>query len=137
MNRKLSLKQSIKINGKDIALKISKGYVAITRKWAKGDVIELNLPMEPRFVYANEKVRDLKGMVALASGPIVYGLEEFDNPELNSYKIDINSPINMTYKNDVLNGVNMITGKALNDKGTKFFFLIFFFDNKFIFIFFL
>jgi len=79
----------------------------------------LTLPIEPRFVFANEKVKNLSGMVAMASGPIVYGLEEFDNPELNSYKFDINSPINMTYKNDVLNGVNIIAGKALTDKGTK------------------
>jgi DUF1680 family protein len=63
-------KAGIKVNGKKIALKISKGYVNITRVWAKGDVIELNLPMEPRFVYANEKVVNLKGMVVLASGPI-------------------------------------------------------------------
>lgn len=116
---KVKSKVSIKINGKDIALKISKGYVAITRKWAKGDVIDLTLPIEPRFVFANEKVKNLSGMVAMASGPIVYGLEEFDNPELNSYKFDINSPINMTYKNDVLNGVNIIAGQALTDKGTK------------------
>lgn len=110
-------KVSIKVNGKKTALKIDKGYVAISRKWAKGDVIELNLPIEPRFVFANEKVENLSGLVTLASGPIVYGLEEFDNPELNSYKIDINSPINITYKNDVLNGVNILTGKALTDKG--------------------
>lgn len=112
-------KVSIKLNGKKIALKIDKGYVAIIRKWAKGDVIELNLPVEPRFVYGNEKVEDLKGMVALASGPVVYGFEDFDNPGLNSYKIDNNSPINLTYKNDVLNGVNIITGEEITDNGTK------------------
>ena len=117
--RKLSLKPGIKVNGKKTALKITRGYVNITRIWAKGDVIELNLPMEPRFVYANEKVGSLKGMAVLASGPIVYGLEEFDNPELNSYKIDTNSPVNMTYKNDVLNGVNIITGKAFTGKGAE------------------
>jgi DUF1680 family protein len=55
-------------------------------------------------------------MAVLASGPVVYGLEEFDNPELNSYKIDTDSPVNMTYKNDVLNGVNIIKGKAFNEK---------------------
>jgi len=109
----------IKVNGKKTALNITRGYVNITRIWAKGDVIELNLPMEPRFVYANEKVQNLKGMAVLASGPIVYGLEKFDNPELSSYKIDINSPVNMTYKNDVLNGVNIITGKAFTGKGAE------------------
>ena len=100
-------------------LKLPRGYVNITRIWAKGDVIELNLPMEPRIVYANEKVGNLKGMAVLASGPIVYGLEEYDNPELNSYKLDISSPVNMTYKTDVLNGVNIITGKAYTEKGAK------------------
>ena len=73
--------------------------------------------MEPRFVYANEKVENLKGMAVLASGPIVYGFEEFDNPELKSYRIDINSQIDMIYKNDLLKGVNIITGKAFSGKG--------------------
>lgn len=58
-------------------------------------------------------------MAVLASGPIVYGLEKFDNPELDSYKIEINSPISMTYKNDILNGVNCIKGEAVTDKGLK------------------
>lgn len=116
---KVKSKASIKINGKDTALKISKGYVAITRKWAKGDVIDLTLPIEPRFVYANEKVKNLSGMVAMASGPLVYGLEEFDNPGLDSYKIDVNTPIKINYKKDVLNGINLITGMAITDKGTK------------------
>ena len=78
--QQLRLNAGIKVNGKITALKITGGYANITRIWAKGDVIELNLPMEPRFVYANDKVENVKGMVVLASGPIVYGLEEFDNP---------------------------------------------------------
>jgi DUF1680 family protein len=109
----------LKINGKKTALKITGGYVSMTRLWSKGDVIELNLPMEPRFVYANEKVENVKGMAVLASGPIVYGLEEIDNPELNSYKIDRNSKINMIYRNDLLSGVNIITGEAYTGKGLR------------------
>jgi hypothetical protein len=70
-------------------------------------------------VYANEKVGNLKGMVVLASGPIVYGLEEVDNPGLKAYKIDINSKTRMTYRNDLLNGVNIITGEASAEKGSK------------------
>jgi DUF1680 family protein len=116
---KIKSKAGIKVNGKKTALKITRGYVNITRIWAKGDVIELNLPMEPRYVYANEKVGALNGMAVMASGPLVYGLEEFDNPELNSYKIDIDSPVNMEYKNDVLNGVNIITGKAHTETGAE------------------
>lgn len=109
----------IKVNGKQTAFKINRGYVDITRIWAKGDIIELNLPMEPRFVYANEKVANLKGMAVVAAGPIVYGLEELDNSELNSYNIDINSPVSLSFKNDVLNGVNIIKGKAFTKNGVK------------------
>jgi DUF1680 family protein len=116
---KVKSKVSIKLNGRRITLKLDKGYVAITREWAKGDVIDLNLPMEPRFVFANEKVENLKGLVALASGPIVYGFETFDNPELNSLQIDINSPVKMTHKTDLLNGVNIITGIAFTSKEKK------------------
>jgi DUF1680 family protein len=75
--------------------------------------------MEPRFVYANEKVENLNGMAVLASGPIVYGLEEFDNPKLSSYKVGVNSPLNMVYKNDLLNGVNIIRGEAITEQGLK------------------
>lgn len=40
----------------------------------------------------------------------------FDNPEFDLYKLDIDSQINMTYKNDILNGVNIITGEAFTEK---------------------
>src|SRR5688572_14755620 len=41
-------KTEIKINGQPIEYTIEKGYAVLKRKWKKGDVIELNLPMEVR-----------------------------------------------------------------------------------------
>lgn len=115
----LKSKSVIKLNGKETNFKIVAGYAVITRTWSPGDKIELNLAMEPRFVFANEKVENLKGMVAVASGPIVYGLEQLDNPELNSIKVDLGSQGILSYKNDLLNGVNILTGKAVTGKGVK------------------
>jgi DUF1680 family protein len=109
----------LRINGKQTELKINRGYVDIFRNWSMGDMIELNLPIEPRFVYANENAGSLKGLSVVASGPIVYALEELDNPGVNSYIIDINSPVSISYKNDILNGVNIIKGKALVGNGEK------------------
>lgn len=37
----------------------------------KGDHIELELPMQPRLITANKAVENLRGQVALASGPII------------------------------------------------------------------
>jgi DUF1680 family protein len=109
----------LRINGKQTELKITRGYVDISRYWSIGDIIELNLPMEPRFVYANERVGNLKGMAVLVSGPVVYGLEELDNPGVNSYCVDVNSPVSISYKNEILNGVNIIEGKALAGNSEK------------------
>ena len=48
------------------------------RKWKKGDVVELDLPMKPRLMEANPLVEEAKNQVAVMRGPIVYCLEGQD-----------------------------------------------------------
>ena len=62
---------TVKVNGENADLRI-------TRKWKKGDVIELNLDMRPRLVEANPLVEEAKNQVAVMRGPIVYCLEGQD-----------------------------------------------------------
>jgi len=62
---------SVKVNGEQADL-------AITRKWKKGDVIELCLDMRPRLIEANPLVEEAKNQVAVMRGPIVYCLEGQD-----------------------------------------------------------
>jgi|P1105metagenome_2_1110788.scaffolds.fasta_scaffold01938_9 hypothetical protein len=57
------------------------GYVNITRKWKKGDVVSLQFDMQPRVVKASERVRADRGMVAVQRGPLVYCAEWCDNPD--------------------------------------------------------
>ena len=64
-------KYMVKVNGENADLRI-------TRKWKKGDVIELNLDMRPRLVEANPLVEEAKNQVAVMRGPIVYCLEGQD-----------------------------------------------------------
>ena len=64
-------KYSVKVNGENADLRI-------TRKWKKGDVIELSLDMRPRLVEANPLVEEAKNQVAVMRGPIVYCLEGQD-----------------------------------------------------------
>src|SRR5688572_25576578 len=70
----------LKVNGKPVSLNVEKGYVSIRRKWKRGDVIALTLPMPVRRVAANEQVAADRGRVALQRGPIVYCAEWPDNP---------------------------------------------------------
>ena len=106
----------LKINGESIVVRPVNGYVTIDRDWKKGDKIEMDLPLAPRLVHANPQVKDLAGLVAIASGPIVYGLEGNLNTELDKLKIDINTPLEMSYDSALLGGVNVITGNGLEDK---------------------
>ena len=64
-------KYSVKVNGE-------KADLTISRKWKKGDVIELCFDMRPRLIEANPLVEEAKNQVAIMRGPIVYCLEGQD-----------------------------------------------------------
>jgi uncharacterized protein len=58
----------------------SNGYIAITRTWSPGDVVNLNLEMRVQYAQANPNVHQMLGRVALQRGPVVYCLEGVDHP---------------------------------------------------------
>jgi DUF1680 family protein len=61
-----SLKPEIRINGKTEELSLKNGFACIERKWTKGDVVELSLPMPIRRVIAHEAVKDNSGLSRLS-----------------------------------------------------------------------
>jgi DUF1680 family protein len=56
------------------------GYVRVRRAWRPGTEVRLTLPMPPRVLVAHPRVDAVRGCVAWARGPIVYCLEEHDQP---------------------------------------------------------
>jgi DUF1680 family protein len=109
-----SVKQlpTVVVNGSAVNETAVDGYISISRRWTKGDKIEINLPMEPRLVYANEKVYNLKDMVSVASGPLVYCFEESLNNGFSQLEIDPTTPGDLNYQAELLQGVNTISGKT-------------------------
>jgi hypothetical protein len=109
---------TLKLNGERIALRLEKGFARIHRKWDRGDTIELSVPMSIRRVQANDKVKENGGKVAIQRGPIVYCAEWPDNKDghvLNLVLPD-DAVLRAEYRQDLLNGVEVITGKALGVK---------------------
>ena len=94
-------KVHLSINDKEVALNMEKGFVKIERNWKKGDVIELNLPMQVRRVIANDQVTVNLGKVALERGPIVYCVEGVDNNG-HVFNLFLGDSIELTaeYRND-------------------------------------
>ena len=74
------LNYQISVNGQSANGKLTDdGYFTITRKWKKGDRVQLHFDMEPRTVRANNKVAADRGMIAVERGPLVYCAEHPDN----------------------------------------------------------
>lgn len=69
---------AVQINGQSIAVVPDRGYLRLTRAWAKGDTVTLSLPMPPGRIYAHPAVRQDQGRVALRRGPLVYCAEAVD-----------------------------------------------------------
>ncbi|MEL1239990.1 aceric acid hydrolase [Flavobacterium flavipallidum] len=73
---------------------VSGSYFKIDRKWKKGDVISLNIPMPVQLMEANPLVEETKNQVAVKRGPLVYCLESegISKPGLvNEVVLDVNS----------------------------------------------
>ncbi|MCH5237467.1 MAG: glycoside hydrolase family 127 protein [Muribaculaceae bacterium] len=86
------------------------GYYTISRKWKKGDIVNLHLDMEPRVVKANSKVEADKGRIAVERGPIVYCAEWPDN-DFDVLSIFVNQKPQFTVKEkpELLEGIVELT----------------------------
>jgi len=108
---------TLRVNSETLSPDMDKGFACITRRWKKGDVIELDLPMPVRRVVAHEMVKDNIGRVALQKGPIVYCLEGVDN---KGHVLDRHIPDDLSFKMefrpDLLGGVSVLKGKEEEGK---------------------
>ena len=112
---------SVSVNGQSLYPE-NRDYITITRSWKKGDVIELNFPMEVRRIAANDNAEDDRDKVALERGPIVYCLEGSDQADgkvFNKYILN-SADIQAHFERDLLNGVVVLDGTAneLQQDGT-------------------
>jgi len=104
---------SYKVNGKQVSAKTDKGYAYIDRTWQARDVVEIDMPMPVKRIYADPRVYANRGRVALQRGPLVYCLEGIDH---NGKVLDImlpgNAKLTTEKRPDLLGGVTVITGTA-------------------------
>ena len=103
----------VKVNGETIPVDImADGYIAIARKWKKGDKVELEFDNSPRIVRSNEKVKSNAGKIAVERGPVVYCAEWCDNDfDINGFIVRPN-PVLSEAKSDKLHGIVELTADA-------------------------
>ena len=114
---------TVKINGRtavtDAAMK--DGYLYLERTWGSADEVTLEFAMPVRKVYANTKVREDVGCVAIMRGPVVYCFEGVDNGEdIQTLFVDRELKAStVTGTDGVLSGMTLldIAGKRLTYAG--------------------
>jgi DUF1680 family protein len=72
---------TVSVNSKSVAGAMPGTYLPIRRRWSAGDVIHLQLEIVPQVIEANPRVADDAGRVAIQRGPLIYCLEEVDQPK--------------------------------------------------------
>ncbi len=108
---------SVKVNGKPVAGTLKPGdYFDLKRTWNKGDVVELNIPMNAIQIEANPFVEATRQQVAIKRGPIVYCLESVDLPkDIGILEVNIPSDIKLMprYDKNLLGGITVLSGEAI------------------------
>lgn len=110
----------ISINGKESEIILKNGFAQINRKWAIGDEVIIEFPMDVKRIRAHENVTADEGQVAIQRGPIVYCLEWADQEEEKALhlSLDENPVFNYSFNANLLNGVGVIStsGSSLSAK---------------------
>ena len=110
----------VKLNGKAVSGATAGQYLPMRRQWTPGDVISVKFNMAPQVTEANPRVAEDFGRVAVQRGPLVYCLEQLDQPQgvaLYDVMLDLrrssSAQFHEQYQKDLLGGV-----VVLNHSGT-------------------
>jgi hypothetical protein len=117
----------VTVNAKVLAGATPGQYLPIRRRWSAGDVIRLAVDVVPQVVEANPRVADDSGRVAIQRGPLIYCLEEIDQPSgISLSDVAVNpgrrpaEQFQTEFKNDLLGGMVVLhhTG-AVYERGAS------------------
>ena len=112
----------VAVNGKSVEGAQAGHYLPIRRQWSPGDTVSLNFPMPPEVVASNPRVSENRGRVAVQRGPVVYCMEQVDQPNTPAMadvaivaKQPAGKAFQTEYKADLLDGVTVLhhNGAAL------------------------
>jgi uncharacterized protein len=102
----------VSINGKAVSAATPGQYLALQRRWSPGDMINVKFAMTPQMIEANPRVVDDYGRVAVQRGPLVYCLEQLDQPNgvtIFDVSLDVRqkgpSAFHEEFRDDLLGGI--------------------------------
>jgi DUF1680 family protein len=116
------------VSGKALSGVTPGTYLPIRRRWSPGDVIQLKVDVVPQVIEANPRVADDTGRVAIQRGPLIYCLEEIDQPSgISLSDVAVNpgrrpaEQFQTEFRNDLLGGMVVLhhTGAVFERAATE------------------
>ena len=100
---------SLRVNGRPWDAAVAPGaYITVERAWREGDSVELDLPMAPFLLHGHPRIESVRGCAAIRRGPLVYCLEQADQPvgtDLFDMELEPSVPLRSSWRPDLLDGV--------------------------------
>src|SRR5918998_153367 len=106
---------AIEVNGEPVDKPAPPGsYVKVRRDWRAGDAVRLRLSMPVRLVECHPYVAENAGRVAIMRGPLLYCVEQVDNPgvELRDRVLPAEARFSVRSRPDLLGGVTVLSARA-------------------------
>ena len=92
-------------------------FWSIQRTWTPGDVLQLDFNMDIQVRRAHPKVKGHKDKAAITRGPLVFCLENIDNPEVDIFQVQIDlGSLSELFDSDLLGGTSVINAKSVDSR---------------------
>lgn len=102
----------VTVNGKPVSGVKPGEYLPVPRRWSPGDTIHVQFDMTPQILEANAHVIEDTGRAAVQRGPLIYCLEQLDQPagvELTEVAFDLgqksDEQFHEDFSRDLLDGI--------------------------------
>lgn len=105
-------KWSVRVD-RQVESDVRRGYVAISRQWRQGNVIEIDLPVPVTRIVSHPEVRSNQRYVAIQRGPLVYCLEATDHTgHIRDICLPRDAELRAEWCPDLLGGIVAIRGQG-------------------------
>jgi len=98
-------------------------YAHVRRAFHEGDSVELELPLQASVIHPHPRVDAVRNCIALRRGPLVYAVEQVDQPAgtvLDDLRVDPAVPIEAAYRDELLGGVTVLSLPLMDRRGEAF-----------------
>lgn len=96
---------TLTVKGETFNPSVENGYAVIPGRFKEGDIITLSMDMPVELVSADPRVVENLGKRAVQRGPVVYCIEEVDNPSIDDIRLSSDEQLVHTFDGGLLGGV--------------------------------